>query len=53
MKECGAKVLGEEQNSFHVDRRAEDNIFIVNEIIERGQYEGNKLYLSFPDIEKE
>ena len=28
-------VLGEEQNGFRVDKRVEDNVFIVNEIIAR------------------
>ena len=30
-----AGVLGEEQNGFRVDRRAEDNMFVVNEMIEK------------------
>ena len=45
-------VLGEEQNGFRTDRRAEDNIFVVNEMIERKKNEGGKLYLGFLDIEK-
>ena len=48
------RVLGEEQNGFriHVGRRAEDNIFVLNEMIERKRSEGRKLYLGFLDIEK-
>ena len=45
-------MLGEEQNGFRLDRRAEDNIYIVNEIMERKKREGNGLYLAFLDIEK-
>ena len=44
-------VLGEEQNGFRVDRRAEDNMFVVNELMERKK-DGKKLYLGFIDIEK-
>ncbi len=40
-----ARVLGEEQNGFRVGRRAEDNIFIVNELIERKNCDGEKLYV--------
>ena len=46
------RVLGEEQNGFRVDRRAEDNIFVVNELIEKKRRERSKLYLCFLDIEK-
>ena len=45
-------VLGEEQNGFRVDRRAEDNLFVINEMIERKRRIGGKLYLGFLDIEK-
>ena len=45
-------VLGEEQNGFRADRRAEDNIFIVNEMIERKRRDKDKLYVCFLDIEK-
>lgn len=38
-----AKVLGEEQNGFHMDRREDDNVFIVNELIERGKINRNQL----------
>ena len=47
-----ARVLGEEQNGFRVDRRAEDNMFIVNELIESKKKSGGKLYIGFLDIEK-
>ena len=47
-----AGVLGEEQNGFRVDRRAEDNMFVVNEMIEEKKRDGGKLYLGFLDIEK-
>ncbi|KAK4328209.1 hypothetical protein Pmani_001329 [Petrolisthes manimaculis] len=33
-------VLGEEQNGFCKDRRAEDNMFVVNELIERKKKDG-------------
>ena len=42
-----ARVLGEEQNGFRVDRRAEDNMFVLNELIEWKKGSGEKLYLSF------
>jgi hypothetical protein len=45
-------VMGEEQNGFRRDRRGEDNLFVVNEIIERMKKEGKKVYLAFLDIEK-
>ena len=45
-------VLGEEQNGFRVNRRAEDNMFVVNEMIEKKRKDGGKLYLGFLDIEK-
>ena len=37
---------------FRVDRRAEDNIFPVNELIEGRKNKGGKLYLGFLDMEK-
>ena len=37
------RVLGEEQNGFRCDRRAEDNIFVVNELIERMKRDGKSL----------
>ncbi len=45
-------MLGIEQNGFRVGRRAEGNIFIANELIERKKCDGEKLYLCFLDIEK-
>ena len=45
-------ILGEEQNGFRVGRRAEDNIFILSEIIERKKRDGDKVYMGFLDIEK-
>ena len=47
-----AGIWGEEQHGFRVDRRAEDNMFVVNDIIEKRQRDGRKLYLWFLDIEK-
>ncbi len=47
-----AKVLGEEQNGFRVDRRAEDNMYIINELIESKKRCGGGLYIGFLDIEK-
>ena len=47
-----AGVLGEEQNGFRVDRRAEDNMFVVNEMIVKKRKDGGKLYLGFLDLEK-
>ena len=44
-------MLGEEYNSFRMDKRA-DYVFAVNEIIEKKKNDGGKLYLSFLDIEK-
>ena len=46
------RVLGEEQNGFRADRRAEDNMFVVNELIEGRKNSEGKLYLGFLDIEK-
>ena len=46
------RVLGEEQNGFRIGRRAKDNIFVVNEMMERKKSKGGKLYLEFLDIEK-
>ena len=44
--------MDEEQNGFRVDRRAVDNVFVVNEIIERKKNDGDKLYLGFLDLGK-
>ena len=46
------KVMGEEQNGFRKDRRGEDSMFVVNEVIERARKDGRKKYLAFLDIEK-
>lgn len=35
-----------------MDRRAEDNIFVVHELIERKEEDGSKLYFGFLDIEE-
>ena len=45
-------VLGEEQNGFRLNRRGEDNMFIVREMIDRCNREGKKGYFAFLDIEK-
>ena len=45
-------LLGEEQNDFQVDRRAEDNVFVMNEMIARKKNDGGKLHLGFLVIEK-
>lgn len=44
-------MLGEEQNGFHIDRRAEHNVFVVNELIERKK-DGGELYFGLLDIKK-
>ena len=46
------RVLGEGQNGFRVDRKAENNVFVVIEMIERKKYHEGKLYLRFLDTEK-
>ena len=46
------KVMGEEQNGFRSDRRGEDNMFVVGEIIQHMKRENRKLYMAFLDIEK-
>ena len=45
-------MLGEEQNGFRVDRRAEDNMFVGNEMIVKKRKDGGKLYLGFLDLRK-
>ena len=45
-------VMGEEQNGFRRDRRGEDNMFVVIEMIERMKKDGKKGYMAFLDIEK-
>ncbi|KAF2363654.1 Reverse transcriptase domain [Trinorchestia longiramus] len=44
--------MGEEQNGFRRDRRGEDNLFVVSEVIERKRKENKKVHLAFLDIEK-
>ena len=46
------RVMGDEQNGFRKDRRGEDNMFVVNEVIERAKKDGRKKYIAFLDIEK-
>ena len=46
------EIIGEEQNGFRPDRRATDNIFTVNEIIDKKLKEKKKVYICFLDIEK-
>lgn len=46
------KVMGEEQNGFRMDRRGEDNMFVVREVIENMKKSGRKGYFAFLDIEK-
>lgn len=46
------RVMGEEQNGFRKDRRGEDNMYVVNEMIGRARKDGRKKYLAFLDIEK-
>ena len=45
-------ILGEEQNGFRKDRRGEDNIYIVKELIDKHNRDRSTLYLAFLDIEK-
>ena len=47
-----AGVLREQQKDSRVDRRAEDNRFVVSEMIVKRRMEGGKLYLGFLDLEK-
>jgi hypothetical protein len=46
------KVMGEEQNGFRMNRRGEDNMYVVREVIERLKKDGKKGYFAFIDIEK-
>ena len=45
-------MIGEEQNGFRKDRRGEDNLYIIRELIDKNQKEKGTLYLAFLDIEK-
>ena len=50
---CGrANILGEEQNGFRADRRGEDNIYILGEIIENARSKGNQVFLAFLDVRR-
>ena len=40
-------ILGEEQNGFRKDRRSEDNIYIIRELIDRSNRERSTLYQAF------
>ena len=40
-----AGVLCEEHNGFCVERRGEENMLVVNEMIEKKRKDGDKLYL--------
>ena len=42
----------EEQKGSRVDKRAEDNMFVVSEMIVKRRKEGGKLYLGFLNLEK-
>ena len=44
--------MGEEQNAFRRDRRGEDNMYVVNELIERARMNRKKYYFAFLNIEK-
>ena len=54
LKECIEVngVLSEEQNGFRVDRRGEDNMFVVRELMEGCKSENKRGYFAFLDIEK-
>ena len=45
-------ILSEEQNAFRTDRRGEDNVFCVKELVEMCLREKKKAYFGFLDIEK-
>ena len=45
-------LLSDEQNGFRMNRRGEDNIFIVRELIERCKRDNKRGYFAFLDIEK-
>ena len=46
------RILSDEQNGFRRNRRGEDNIFIVRELIERCKQRNERGYFAFLDIEK-
>ena len=45
-------LMGEEQNGFRRDKRGEDNLYVVIEIIERPKKDNLKGYFACLDIEK-
>lgn len=47
-----AGLIGEEQNGFRQDRRGEDNIYVIRELVEDFNRRNKCLYLAFLDIEK-
>ena len=44
--------MGEVQNGFRSDRRAEDNVFVLNGTIGRMKKDGRRMYVAFLDVEK-
>ena len=53
MRKCFERneVLSDEQNGFRIDRREEDNTFMVRELMERCKRENRGGYFEFLDIE--
>lgn len=47
--ECN-NILGELQNGFRVDRRLDDNLFVLTQCIEISKIESRPLYVAFLDI---
>ena len=45
-------ILGEEQNGFRMNRRGEDNIYMIRELMEIYKKKGKKIFFAFLDIEK-
>ena len=45
-------IIGEEQNGFRKDRRGTENLFILNELIEKAKKENKEYVCAFLDIEK-
>ena len=46
------EIISEEQNGFRINRRATENIYIINEIIEDAKKNNKEIYCAFLDIEK-
>ena len=46
------KIMGEEQNGFRRDKRAEDNIYVMNELISKMKKDNRRIYIAFLYIEK-